>query len=405
MNCDIAIIGGGLAGVSCAHAIACEAKLDIVLLERRKIGFNNPTPLTFSQVIEEYDLEDCVKAHYSSFAFHNFEGSLLRFLFNDFPLVALDYQKACSKYLERILQRESHVSVVQGFAVKAFQKDRSVSIELEDGRNIEASIVIDCSGKSQFGLAQFSENHISHYSHPFGAIFKNVDLQVQEDLAYFLWPNGKFGSGGGWFYPLPQRKASFGYAVISKERKISSELVVRGYHLALKEFEPYCEYLKSAEVEYIETGTIPLTYVSKLVHGRMLLVGDAGGMATNWTCMGVEPALRYGKLAGSIAAKAVLNADVKLLQEFESIWFGDNRKTYDQMNSMADRFWSSGSDFWEWITLNDLAHLSPIQIVERMRWNDHLPNKLLLLLRALLHKGRSIVNRDARRPRSILIGS
>lgn len=403
MKCDVAIIGAGMSGVSCAHAIACEGELGIILLEARRAGVNNPTPLTFASVVKENALEDYVKGRYSSFAFHNFGGSIIRYFFDGFPLMALDYQEACTKLLERITKEQPHVSVVKGLGAKVFQKDRSITIELEDGRSIEASILIDCSGAAQFGLSQLSDGQSSYYSHPYGAIFSNVDPVVEEDLAFFLLPNERLGSGGGWFYPIHQGRASFGYAIISKERKTDLERLVNGFNTALREFEPYAKYLRDSQLECVETGTIPLTYASRLVHGRMVLVGDAAGIATNWTCMGVEPALKYGKLAGSVVARAVLKRDMELLHELEIIWSKENRNTYDEMNHLADRFWTSGPEFWEWIVLNDLAHLSPKQVVERMRWNSHLPSKPQLFFRALLHKVRSILDKDAGQPRAILI--
>ncbi|HID62481.1 MAG TPA: FAD-dependent oxidoreductase, partial [Anaerolineae bacterium] len=60
---DIAIIGGGLAGLSAAVAIGANSKARVVLIDK-DIGGNNPTPLTFSDVVQRFGLEDSVIKHY-----------------------------------------------------------------------------------------------------------------------------------------------------------------------------------------------------------------------------------------------------------------------------------------------------------------------------------------------------
>ena len=58
MMYDVVIIGGGLAGLSTAATIAQGSDAAIAIVEERGIGSNNPTPMTFTDVVERFNLVD-----------------------------------------------------------------------------------------------------------------------------------------------------------------------------------------------------------------------------------------------------------------------------------------------------------------------------------------------------------
>src|SRR5574338_678637 len=101
MEADIVIIGAGLAGLSAAAAIAASSRATVVVLDRRGVGSNNPTPMTFADVPPRYGLEDCTIGSYRCFTFHSPLGGRASHEFGQVQLVALDYRKACQKLLGR----------------------------------------------------------------------------------------------------------------------------------------------------------------------------------------------------------------------------------------------------------------------------------------------------------------
>jgi flavin-dependent dehydrogenase len=262
--------------------------------------------------------------------------------------------------------------------------------------------MIDCSGKSKFVAARAEEhNSCSYYSHVYGAVFSGLG-HIDPDLGYFLWPCTEFGSGGGWFYPLANGQASFGYATISNSPIMDFGLLEMKFKKAVETFEPYAGYLKMAVQQNIERGTIPITYIRNFIDNRIIIVGDAAGMATNWTCMGVEPALKYGSLAGELSARAILQKDYGILREFQHLWEKDNKNTYDFVAGNASLLWTPNHYLWEWITKNDLAFLSPSQILERMQSNSHLLKKYQIIARALIYKIKSIMDKNIAKPQTII---
>jgi flavin-dependent dehydrogenase len=161
--------------------------------------------------------------------------------------------------------------------------------------------------------------------------------------------------------------------------------------------------LKDAKLESVEKGIIPVTYKKNLVSQNTIFVGDAAGMATNWTCMGIEPAIKYGKLAGRIAAEAILKDDLSILGAFQEAWDDDNKSTYDQFYKNSATFWNENHYFWEWIIKNDLAYLSPVQLLDRIRRNEHLMKKRQIYLRSLKYKVGILIKKDLARPQNIII--
>lgn len=398
---DIVIIGAGIAGLSAARAAAMKGDVSVAMVEPSYPGSNKTSPLTFADVTKTYDLEGCVKARYPSFAFHNRAGSTIRYVFEDCPLVVLDYAKACEAIYSALRASSSSITMINRRAVAVYQ-EKAVITAMDNGERIEGKVLIDCSGRAQLTGAGDSI-HPRLYSHVYGAVFSGLQ-EIDSDVAYFLWPCEDFGLGGGWFYPLDKGSASFGYATISSSPVLETRVLKERFERAVHEFKPYSDYLVTSELESVEQGVIPVTSAKKFVDGRIMTVGDAGGMATSWTCMGVEPALRYGALAGEIAFQAVTNDDWGSLERFQQIWDSVDKERYEDFAAIAGSFWNGNHGLWEWINKNDLAFLSPEQLLDRLRFNSHLPGKWTLLARGARHKAKTILRRAKAEPETIIIG-
>jgi flavin-dependent dehydrogenase len=59
-------------------------------------------------------------------------------------------------------------------------------------------------------------------------------------------------------------------------------------------------------------GVIPVCPPRRFVYDGLMLIGDAAGQATIWSCMGSEPALIAGQLAGQAAIEAQRRKDYSL---------------------------------------------------------------------------------------------
>jgi digeranylgeranylglycerophospholipid reductase len=398
---DVAIIGAGMAGISCALSASRCQQLRIALVEGTQIGSNLTSPLTFADIVKQYDLMDCVKGRYSSFAFHNYNGSRIEFVFGGYPLVLLDYGKACIKMYSRIESNANKVEFINDYANNIVQAEDCIRIGMENTRTIEAKVLVDCSGIKGYGEELKSTSN-TYYSLPYGGTYSGVN-SIKQDVAYFMWPNEEFGLGGGWFYPLEDGRASFGYAAISKSPRVNVREMEERLDSAIRKFEPYSSLLANAKRERTEKGVIPIAYRKSLVARNILFAGDAAGMATNWTCMGVEPAIKYGDIAGDLAAQAAWRNDYEVLKKYQRIWDADNKSVYDRVQLLSEKFWNGNHYFWEWVTRNDLAYLSPAELLDRMRSNKHLMKAHEVFLRAVKHKAAAIIFPRFNQPSNIII--
>jgi flavin-dependent dehydrogenase len=243
-----------------------------------------------------------------------------------------------------------------------------------------------------------SRRESCYFSHVYGAVFSEVDNPA-EPLCCYLLPSRELGSGGGWYYSIGRSGASFGYAQITDSPQSDVKALKAIFYKARRDFEPYSGYLQRAKIEHIETGVIPISYADKLNYGSTLIIGDAAGMATNWTCMGIEPALKYGRLAGELTAQAIMENNLATLGHFQGQWERENKSAFDLMKQQAPMFWNSDYYFWEWIVKNDLAFLKPHQVIDRLRYNAHLLSRKQALFRVLRYKARGLLNRKNLEPR------
>jgi flavin-dependent dehydrogenase len=402
MDFDIAIIGGGIAGLSAANAIMTNTNLSLALIEGKDIGSNNPSPLTFLDILEAHDLSNCIKEKYSSFSFQNFHGSSIKYLFLNKTLAVLDYKKACAKIFNRLNTVRNNFEFFDQYVTGIEKNANKAVVRLTNGSHISTKILIDASGKKQLTPNLMKHHKVSYYSHVYGAFFSDVQIPDANISAYLL-PSQELGSGGGWFYSVGKNMASFGYAKITNTPQTDTESLKAIFHVALKNFTPYSNYLEGAKIEHIETGVIPISYINSFVFDNILVVGDAAGMATNWTCMGIEPALKYGKLAGNLSVKAISEDNINELNLFQTQWARENKASFDFVANQVATFWESDHYFWESIIKNDLAYLSPIKLIGRLRNNEHLMKKNQIIGRALKYKVKSIFNKNILNPQDFII--
>lgn len=366
---DIIVVGGGLAGLSAVAAIAQESDAAIALVEGRGIGSNNPTPLTFVDVVERFELHDHIQARYRRFAFHSILGNQSVHSYDPPPLVALDYRGACAA----LLRRGQAAGAVTLILSKAARLQRTTcgqwQVPTADGRMLTAPLLIDASGCGLFATRALNLPRPRMFSHCLGQTLVGCAVPDSEEVV-FLAPSERFGDGGGWLYPLGDGRVSFGYATLSPTVNYPELPLRERCDCARREFHPYADWLAEAKTEHIEIGVIPVCPPRRFVYDGLLLIGDAAGQATIWSCMGSESALVAGQLAGQVAVEAQRRKDYSpaTLESYQRQWDRAYRRIYRQGALLAPVSWRQGEVNWN-RQIPLVQQLNSQQMLARLRTN------------------------------------
>lgn len=376
---DIAIIGGGLAGLSAAAAAvaASNSRAAIVIVERLGIGSNRTTPMTFADVPERFVITPSILARYGKFTFHSPLGQRSTHTYENTPLVALDYRHACKTLLERA-RSAGDIHLIHASARELARRNGQWQISLSDRQTIQSPLLIDASGRALFTSRQLGLARPRMFSHSYGGRYSPVEVPDQQEV-YFLAPS-VFGNGGGWLYPLPNGQVSFGFAILSKDQRFPGAAAKKNLRQALYEFEPYHSWLENASLIEIEAGSIPVFPLRRFIYDGLMIIGDAAGQATIWSCMGSESALESGQLAGEAAAQAHTagNFSARFLEHYQTKWDQRHRRVYQRNGWVAPVSWGMTSDQWNrQITL--LPRLTPQQMIDRLRINWPVPSLPMIL--------------------------
>jgi len=383
---DVIVIGGGLAGLNSAYRLLENEKLKVVLVEKQRSSRNNPARFTFDDVVNKYNLDDCVLAAYNGFGMLTYNGAKTLHRYENKIFVALDYNKSCIKIFNKI-KIKKNFNYYNGRVTDIYRSDKYINVKLLTGEIFQSQLLIDASGKTHLAHNILGEQSPKLYSHSFGQTFVNCNNENISD-AYFIGSSVDYGSGGGWFYPLGKKKASVGFALITESSRFPKEILTKKYNKGIREVHPVCDYLSKAKAIQYEVGTIPIQPVSKFYFDRILVVGDAAGQATSWTCMGIEPALENSDFAAYIARKAFDKNDFSsnLLSEYQDLWERENKKTFNHIEKQKTKIWFLGEEVWDFIVEKDLNLLSSSEFLERIRYNKHLMPTFRALFRWILFR-------------------
>lgn len=341
---DVTILGGGLAGLSTAVALAASTRLSIALVEMRASPPGGARAV-YNDTIRQFGLQAAVLRAYTGMAYRSASGTTAYFDYGpETSLSALDYRLACRILLRRALDGGLEPRQARAVALDTSGPPRLL---LAGGSQIETRVLVDASGPAQWTARQMGVRRSQHASLCYGEHLTGCALEEPHVFA-FLAPNRRYGNGGGWFYPLEDGAASFGYSLVTPTGQ-QTRAIAGQYHAAKTEFQPYARQVRAAQVESVEGGAVPLGRVGRFCDDGILRVGDAGGQANAWSVEGCRPALENGLLAAQVIASAFAanRFDRAALSAFERAWLSDNRERFWRTESAADVVWNRPDARWE----------------------------------------------------------
>jgi geranylgeranyl reductase family protein len=292
---DVAVVGGGPAGLSAAHA-AASAGARTIVLERAEhpryktcggglIGSSLAVAGPRIRVPARDRIDAITFTRDGRRAFTRRSGArpLLTMVRRD------DFDHAWYR-----AALEAGATVRQNTQVRGIaQDDRTATVTLVDGTEIVAGVVIGADGSAAISSRQV------------GVTFDQQDLGLEVELAAtdadrarwrgrVLLDWGPFPGSYGWVFP--------------KDDELTVGVIMaKGHGAATKEYlRDFVARLGLADRPVLrDSGHLTRCRAtdSPLRRGRILVVGDAAGLLEPWTREGISFALRSGTWAGEVAAK------------------------------------------------------------------------------------------------------
>jgi len=343
---DIAVVGGGPAGLSAAYA-AAKAGGKVILLEKdESIAHSIRTSgVTWIDEIEKLGIGS---EYYNPIKNYSFISSS-----NDVTIKGIT-PKACVLDVRSTYQHLAMLAAEAGAEIMVRSKVTNVVTTAEDRRIcglkaktpkgetvIDCKVVIDASGFSS-SIARFLGIVKEWRRYGIGAEYEcyceNLDYET-----WILMVGTKYSEAGyAWIFPVSKNKARIGVGVGRPES--NSDPLQKLNDIMDKKLRPLDGIGKIQPIE-LHYGFIPNEGPrTPIVYDRLILVGDSAGQANPLVLEGIRYAIEYGRLAGNIAMRQ--NCSKEGLAEYEKIWKDKNQAMITSALRVQKRWIGLSDEEW-----------------------------------------------------------
>jgi geranylgeranyl reductase family protein len=300
---DVAVIGGGPAGLSAAHAAAAAGARTVVLERAEHPRYKTcgggliGASLNAVKDLPALPVRDEIRSvTFTLRGGHEFTKSEAE------PILTMVMREEFdAALLERALAAGAEIrqqAMVRGIT----QEKGYATVRLGDGSAVTASVVVGADGS-----AGITARHV-------GVTFDQVDLGLELEIAApepvqrqwagrVLLDWGKIPGSYGWVFPKGDR-LTVGVIASRSGRAAASGKQGDATRDYLREFVERLELSGYQAVRDSGHLTKCRSDDSPLRKGRVIVAGDAAGLLDPWTREGISFALRSGALAGELAAQA-----------------------------------------------------------------------------------------------------
>jgi len=312
MEYDIAIIGGGPAGLA-SSIITSSAGLKTILFEKSsEIGYPVKTSaFTFKEVLEFWDISNkVIIQNCDSFNIYSAHSNReVKVDFKKFIGGYLDYHNFIRELFFKSIQKGTHTlleKVIEPIIVNNTIK----GVKTSSGKKINSKIVIDCSGPSAIiGRKMNLLPKQSEIETGIGIEFEmcNVNINNPNSINFYVGQKEIIPIGYGWIFPLSLNRARVGICTVYNTPEVISEKKIETWHNRfLSKKSPIYNQIKNGKVYEIHKGTYPLCGILKKPYANgLLMAGDAAAQASMVVGEGIRYAMQFGKIAAEVAIESI----------------------------------------------------------------------------------------------------
>lgn len=361
---DIAVVGGGPAGLSAAYA-AAKSKAKVILFEKdESIAHNIRTSgVTWIEEIEKLGI---TRQHYNPIKNYCFISP------SNEVTIRGSTAKSCVLNVRSAFQHLAFLAAEAGSEIMV--KSNVINVVMDSKKRISglkastpkgdmvigSKLIIDASGfNSSIARRLGIVNEWKRYG--VGAEYECYCENVDRETWTLMVGREYSEAGYAWVFPLSKNRVRIGVGIGRPESK--TDPLEKLNSIIEKKLNPLYKMEKITPIE-LHYGVIPNEGLRKsTVFDGLILVGDSAGQANPLVLEGIRYAIEFGRLAGEIGAMSLSENSVKAsLIEYERIW---RSKIESKINS-AIKVQS------RWIGLSDEAWNKEIEILRDMSVEEFL---------------------------------
>ena len=361
---DLIVVGAGPAGSSAAYA-AAKNGIKVALLEKEENVAQTvrTSGVTWIDYAKEFGIpEDC----YNPIRTYNFcsPNNTVSITDNKPKAAVLDVRKTY-RFLADMAKKNGAEIFVNTNVTNVITENGSIVGVKASSSNSEmvfhARMLIDASGfqsavSKSLGLVKQWERF------GVGAEYEAEVENVKSDTWWLMVGQMYSPAGYAWIFPLGKNMVRIGVGVGKPESYVDptqrlDELIEKGAG-------PIKDLGKITKKEF-HYGLIPNEGLSrKTVYDNLILVGDTAGMANPLVLEGIRYAIKYGRVAGDVASKAIKSGDTseKALQYYEETWKKEIESKIKSAHKVQAR----------WLELSDSEWDKEIDIISNLTADEFL---------------------------------
>ena len=359
------VVGGGPAGSSAAH-MAAKSGCTVALIEKEKeiAQTVRTSGVTWISDIKKFGIpEECYNP-IKKFSFCSPKNSV-KISGEIAKAAVLDVRKTY-----RFLANRAKTSGSELFTstnVTEVLKDDTGKcvgvIAKSDGKQIQfnSKVVIDASGFVSVIAKELG--YVTQWKKfGAGAEFEVKTEKLEHDNWWLMVGQEYSPAGYAWIFPTSKDTARIGVGIGKPDSDVDP--TVRLNELLEKKLGPIKDLGNIEKIEF-HYGLIPNDGVSrKTVYDNLILVGDSAGQANPLVLEGIRYAIRFGEVAGQVAADAIKNGDTTevSLSPYEKEW---KRAIESKINS-------AGKVQNRWVGLTDDEWDKELSIIEELTADEFL---------------------------------
>jgi digeranylgeranylglycerophospholipid reductase len=321
--CDIAVVGGGPAGLSAAYAAAKDGAKVVLFEKDEAIAHSIRTSgVTWISEMERLGIPS---EYYNPIQNYRFVSPS-----ND-VLIRGSISKSCVlevratyQYLAFLAAKAGAQIMVKSNIINVIKEgDKVVGVKASTPKGdltVRSTLVIDASGfNTSVGRKAGVAGEWKRYG--VGAEYECYCDDI-DSTTWVLMVGQKYSDAGyAWVFPLSRNRVRIGVGIGKPES--SAEPLEKLHKIIEKRFKPL-DAIGEGKIQPIELhyGFIPNEGVRQSsISDGLIMVGDSAGQSNPLVLEGIRFAIEFGRLAGKVGVKSLsYNANRDSLLEYERSW-------------------------------------------------------------------------------------